>query len=228
MWPIFRKFNPTMAFKTDIMIDYYGQVVDGGGPFIYSGSIVNNTQAEYNLLNFSADPRYPAGIPSWNDLVNIHYPNYQILYPTLLASNDVLGDLYNNWAAKASHTHAQSDITGLVSDLSNRVLSAAGMRMYAASGTSDSSSVVTINLTSDGTSTGAALFSGTPFVVASGVDSTGSPIASPNVSSYQWSNSNKTVSFKCSKGTTLLALGNTVVGTGAGAVINIIAFGAKA
>lgn len=226
--PIFRRFNPTMAFKTDIMIDFYGQVVDGGGPYIYSGTIVNNTQTEFNALNFSADPRYPSGIPTWNDMVNVQYPAYQILYPTLSVSQEVLIDVYNNWSSKAAHSHAQSDITGLSTDLANRIFSASGMRLYGATGTSDSSSVVTIHLTDTGLSTGAALFTGVPIVVCSGQDFTGTPIASPNASEYQWSNSNKTVSFKISKGTTLLALGNTVVGTGASAVISMMAFGVKA
>lgn len=223
---IWRQFNPTKGFELLKMLSFHGFTVDGGGEYSYTvtAPIVNQSSLEYtnNITWTDGRPK-----PTFSDLQGF-FSSYVNTYSGLQTDMDHLHDLYDNYLAKSSHTHAQSDITSLSSALSLKVNGKAGMYLHEAQATTDSSSVVIFHLTSDGTSSGTALFSGVPKVVANGKDSTGTPITSPQVAELAWSNSNKTVTFKASKATTLLALGNTAINTGAGVVVDLIAYGAKA
>lgn len=222
---IWKKFNPTKVFTIEVMLDFYARVILGlGRPFVYTGSAPLNTEVQYNALNFSGETETP---PTWIEL-NMAYGTYIAIYNNITPTMEVLHEMFDNQLAHAVHTHVMANVTDLSSAMAVKVNGKSGMYLHEAQATSDSSSVITIHLTADGLSTGTALFSGVPKVVATGKDSTGSPIASPQVAELAWSNSNKTVTFKTSRATNMLLLGNSGVNTGAGVVVDIIAYGTKA
>jgi len=228
-----KTFNPTKSFDVEQVLDFHGRMIDGGGPYNYSGTCPNNTKAEYLLLNWSLELR---PMPDFDlDLVaNFNYwKNSYESNPALIPDLHILLDSFITplqalVAGKADSSSVASALSPINTALSTKVNGKSNMYLHEAQATSDSSSVVTIHLTVDGLSTGAALFSGVPKVVATGKDSTGSPIASPQVAELAWSNSNKTVTFKTSRATNMLLLGNSAVATGAGAVVDVIAYGTKA
>lgn len=225
----------------------YQYLIDGVSPSYTDpvGGFVLNNEAEYNAITWT-DIRTK---PTWAELTGIYFNSWKALYRSQIVRFGTKQDNYFSMDkpaldAKANQTSldttnstastlatvvaAKADTSAVNSALSTKVNGKSGMYLHEAQATSDSSSTVTIHLTVDGLSTGAALFSGVPKVVATGKDSSGSPIASPQVAELAWSNSNKTVTFKTSRATNMLLLGNSAVATGAGAVVDVIAYGAKA
>lgn len=137
--------------------------------------------------------------------------------------------------APISHTHAESDVTNLGTDMALKMDGANLMsKMYQANST-DSSSRVTLNLTNTGLSGGTALFNTTtpPMIILTAKK--GATITDPNQVFHTceeiWSNGNKTVSFIVAKGTsTGILVGGTVNSealVGAGILVDAMVVGVK-
>lgn len=110
--------NYSLTFDVGLCLDYIGNQIDGGGLYSYSGSLNLNTQIQYDALTwFDGRPK-----PAWADILT-YMPSMVVFYYQSPASAGDVDDLYNNTAsalsgkAAASHSHAESDITGLAADL---------------------------------------------------------------------------------------------------------------
>ena len=238
-------YQPSLNFQDDLGIAmglefYYQYMVDGVSPSYIEpvGGFVTNGSIEYAAITWTdirTQPTYSflsvTVFNFWKTMYRsqvITFGIAQDVVSPLIASKASSSDLSSAVGTLNTAVASKADTSSVNTALSTKVNGKSNMYLHEAQATSDSSSVVTIHLTVDGLSTGAALFSGAPKVVATGKDSTGSPIASPQVAELAWSNSNKTVTFKTSRATNMLLLGNSAVATGAGAVVDVIAYGTKA
>lgn len=139
-------------------------------------------------------------------------------------------NLVTSLAGKAnlSHNHSISELTDLAAELNKYVLGEGYLaKVYRV--TLDSNSEALIHLTADGTSGGAALFNTTtvPSVTGLGFGAV-SAVNAPNVYATAWSNGNKSVTVKGTKGVTLIALGATAQLSGSGVVVDVVVIGPKA
>lgn len=241
---LWRRFNYNWVFRVDILLDFNARIFDGGYPYSYTGSCPNNTQTEYNALVWS-DVRTK---PSWPDVVAL-YDVWLPINTDQTATNETAQFLMDNFIqykadqgamisalagkAAASHTHAQSEITGLIANLAAKIDGVGYEKNFV--GTTDSSSRITLHLTDTGLSTGTALWNTvTPPTVIPNIKS-GATITDPNqvmhIREELWSNGNKTVTFIVTKGTSttvvLAATINSEAFVGAGIAVDFQVFGVK-
>lgn len=108
MLPVLFKFRPNAAFDVAVALEYAGGYIIGGGPLTYTGSVVNNTEVEFNAITWT-DGRISK--PSWSD-VQTYWLAWRATY--FSASFD-MEDINQFWNEHISTRALSSDMSTALS-----------------------------------------------------------------------------------------------------------------
>lgn len=120
---IWDEFRPNLNYDLATVLDFHAQVILNGAAYSFTGSLNLNTEVQFNALVWS-DVRSK---PAWSDLdpTSDAFNLWKIFFKSQSVSFEILINALSSYVAPYNHSHAQSDVTNLVTDLGAKASSSA-------------------------------------------------------------------------------------------------------
>lgn len=212
------------------------------------GKVSSSTNSAVSIGRYAAHPANARnGTVYYNTTDNRFYKRENNAWVLDLSPQDLSTyytktEIDNLLAGKANtvHTHTQDQVVGLVTALASKDLvvyhgttTRANNKtvIYTNSATTDANGQVVFQLTTNGTSTGVAIMDSFNSVSSIAYDGSNNPVQAPHSFAFGWSNSNRTLTLKVTRGVSQsILLGgtiNTAQFVGAGVTVQVTVVGTK-